>query len=185
MSLPDALTLARLFSAPVLVWLLVSGDYVVAFWLFIGAGATDAIDGALARATGRQSALGAALDPIADKALLAAAFLTLGWLGQFPAWLVIAVVSRDALIVGAVMLAWMLGRPMPIRPRALSKVNTALQIVLAALILARLGLGFGMPLVETAGIALVGVLTLASAVLYLSDWVRHMNGLGGPARETP
>ena len=79
--------------------------------------------------------LGAYLDPIADKALLVSIYVTLGFAGHLPAWLVIAVVSRDILIVGAVLLSWMLSRPMSLHPILISKANTFSQIVLAGLVL--------------------------------------------------
>src|SRR5262249_30676988 len=85
--------------------------------------------------------LGAYLDPIADKTLLVSIYVTLGLAGHLPVWLVIAVVSRDILIVGAVVLSWMLSRPLTMHPLLISKVNTFAQIVLAGLVLAELGLG--------------------------------------------
>ena len=84
-------------------------------------------------AYGWNSELGAYLDPIADKALLVSIYVTLGFAGQLPVWLVIAVVSRDILIVGAVVLSWMLSRPLSMQPLLISKANTFSQIVLAGL----------------------------------------------------
>ena len=112
--------------------------------LFLLAGLSDAADGYLAKRYGWRTELGAYLDPIADKALLVSIYVTLGFAGHLPAWLVIAVVSRDILIVGAVVLSWMLSRPMSLHPILVSKANTFSQIVLAGLVLAELGLGLGL-----------------------------------------
>ena len=91
-----------------------------------------------------------------------------------PAWLVILVVTRDVLIVGAVVLAWVVNKPMPVSPSMPSKVNTVGQIVLAGVVLGLLGLDMSLdPLVFT-GFALVAVLTFGSGALYMRAWLLHM-----------
>ena len=85
--------------------------------------------------TGRTE-LGSYLDPLADKLLIVSIFIALGVRGELPLWLVIAVVSRDILIVAAVLLAWLLDQRVRIKPLAISKANTLAQIVLAATVLA-------------------------------------------------
>ena len=74
--------------------------------------------------------LGAYLDPLADKVLIVSIYVALGITGAIPRWLVILVVSRDIMIVGAVMLSWLVGRPVAVKPLLVSKLNTAAQIVL-------------------------------------------------------
>jgi hypothetical protein len=69
--------------------------------------------------------LGAYLDPLADKALIVSIYITLGIYGLIPGWLVILVVSRDIMIVGAVMLSWLVGTPVKVKPLLVSKLNTA------------------------------------------------------------
>ena len=76
--------------------------------LFLIAGLSDAADGYLAKRFGWHTELGTYLDPIADKALLVSIYVTLGFTNHLPVWLVIAVVSRDILIVGAFLLSWIL-----------------------------------------------------------------------------
>ncbi len=95
------------------------------------AGVSDALDGWIARHFRWQTELGAYLDPAADKALLVSIFVTLGTRGYLPAWLVIAAVSRDVLILGAVMISWLMGQPVEVRPLFVSKMNTLGQITLA------------------------------------------------------
>ena len=99
MTLPNAITLARLLAVPAAVWLVVQGWYEAALWVFLIAGLSDAVDGWLARRLGQVSRLGSLLDPVADKALLVSVFVALGVRDLLPAWLVILVVFRDALIV--------------------------------------------------------------------------------------
>ena len=81
----------------------------IAFLLFLAAGISDAVDGFLAKRFGMTTELGAYLDPLADKALIVSIYVTLGITGVIPRWLVILVVSRDIMIVGAVMLSWLVG----------------------------------------------------------------------------
>ena len=111
MNIPNSITLGRLVLVPLVVWLIIDHQMEAAFLLFLLAGLSDAADGYLAKRYGWNSELGAYLDPIADKALLVSIYVTLGFAGHLPVWLVIAVVSRDILIVGAVVLSWMLSRP--------------------------------------------------------------------------
>ena len=120
MNIPNTLTLARLVSVPLLVWLIIDQSFFAAFVVFMLAGFSDAADGYLAKRYGWHTELGAYLDPIADKALLVAIYVTLGLAGHLPVWLVIVVVSRDILIVGAVVLAWILWRPVAVKPLAVS-----------------------------------------------------------------
>ena len=136
MNIPNTLTFARIVSVPLLIWLIIDQDFFAAFVVFMLAGISDAADGYLAKRYGWRTELGAYLDPIADKALLVSIYVALGAAGHLPVWLVIAVVSRDVLIVGAVVLAWMMSRPVKVKPLVVSKVNTFAQISLAGLALA-------------------------------------------------
>jgi cardiolipin synthase len=77
--LPNAITLARVLASLPLLWLLLRGHYVPAFWLALAAGASDALDGIIAKAFGWQSVLGGILDPIADKLLLGVCIFGLWW----------------------------------------------------------------------------------------------------------
>ncbi len=147
----------------------------LAFLLFLAAGISDAVDGFLAKRFGMASELGAYLDPLADKALIVSIYVSLGIAGAIPPWLVILVVSRDMMIVAAVMLSWLVGRPVAIKPLLVSKLNTVAQILFAALVLAALAFGFGAGLLLGLTMAVVAVLTLLSVGFYLAEWVRHMN----------
>jgi len=161
-------------SVPVIFWLLLNGHATAAFFVFLVAGISDALDGYLAKRFNWTSELGAYLDPIADKALLVTIFVTLGLAGHLPVWLVIAVVSRDILIVGAVLLAWMMSRPINVKPLLISKANTCAQIALAGLVLAKLGLGLGLDGIVWVLIWVTGTLTILSAFAYFWAWLRHM-----------
>jgi cardiolipin synthase len=175
-SLPNFVTLGRIILVPVIFWLLVNGNTRAAFFAFVIAGASDAIDGYLAKRFGLQTELGAYLDPIADKLLIVSIYVALGVSKALPSWLVIAVVSRDILIVVAVLLSGVLGQPLRIKPLAISKANTAAQIVLAATVLAAEGFTLGLDELRLVLVWITGTLTLLSLAMYLKAWLRHMAG---------
>src|SRR5262249_9971597 len=82
---------------------------------------------------------------------------------------------RDIMIVGAVILSWLIDKPMRLKPLNVSKLNTVAQIVYATLVLAALSFQWDIPLVLNSLMALVAVLTLLSVAFYVAQWVRHMN----------
>jgi cardiolipin synthase len=173
-NLPNLLTIGRVFAVPLVVWLIASAQPLAAFWVFALAGVTDALDGAIARAFNQRTELGAYLDPLADKALLVSIYVTLAIEGEIARSLAIAVVFRDLIIVAAVILAWLLARPLPITPLKVSKANTLAQIVFAGMVLGADGFGLDLSVAEMVGAYLVGGLTLASAGAYLAAFIRHM-----------
>jgi cardiolipin synthase (CMP-forming) len=178
LSIPNLITLGRIILVPVVVWAIISGEMVAAFSLFLVAGISDGVDGFLAKRFHMASELGAYLDPLADKALIVSIYVALGIARALPISLVILVVSRDIMIISGFMLSWLVGKPMPVRPHPVSKLNTVAQILLAILVLAEKSFGFDAALLATIGIVLVAILTLLSIAFYLAEWVRHMNSFG-------
>ena len=172
--LPNLITVLRILLVPPVALLLVEGDFGWALVLFAAAGVSDGIDGYLARRFGWRSRLGAFLDPFADKLLMLAVYLTLGWEGHLPAWLVAAVIGRDVIIVvGAVAYQYLVER-LDIRPSYASKLNTVFQILLVVVLL--LGLS-GVPVppqVITLMIYIVLGTTVASGAGYVWEWGRRL-----------
>jgi len=176
-NLPNLITLGRLLCVPLAIWLVLSDDLGAAFWLFVAAGLSDAIDGFIAKRFDQRSRLGALLDPIADKALLVSMYVTLGVAGHLPNWLVILVVFRDVLIVGGFLLVTALAHAMRWEPLFVSKLNTALQIALIAVVLGQLGLGvpdFGVGRIL---IYAVAATTVISGAAYLVRWGSALAGV--------
>jgi cardiolipin synthase len=173
-NLPNIITVGRILLVPLVVWSITSGEFRFAFWLFVVAAVSDAVDGFLADRLGAKSEFGAYLDPLADKVLLMSIYGTLGIAGLLPPWIVIAVVSRDIMILGAIVVAWIVGKPLTIHPLVVSKLNTTAQILLAALVLAANGFRFDPGLAYDVLLTLVAVLTGLSAAAYLAAWMRHM-----------
>lgn len=178
MSLPNFISLGRLLAVPVAVWLILSGKFGIAFWVFIAAGISDAVDGFLAKRMNAQTELGKVLDPLADKALLVAVYVTLGQAGHLPVWLVILVVFRDLLIVGGIILSHTLGRPVRMRPLLVSKINTGAQIILAGGVLAGLGLDLRVDQLILPMVYLVAATTAISGGAYLVTWARFVTTAG-------
>ncbi|PYF03416.1 cardiolipin synthase [Rhodopseudomonas faecalis] len=174
MSIPNVITLIRILLVPVIVWAIASNEMEIAFAVFVIAGISDAVDGFLAKRFNMASELGAMLDPLADKALLVSIYVALGIWGAVPRWIVILVVSRDIMIVGAVIVSWVLGKPVPMKPLMVSKLNTVAQVTFAAVVLAALAFGFAWEPYDLILMGIVAVLTLLSVSLYLVEWTRHM-----------
>ena len=168
-NLPNLITLARLLCVPLAIWLILEVRYGVAFWVFVAAGISDALDGYIAKRFDQRTPLGALLDPIADKALLAGVYITLGLADQLPHWLVILVVLRDLLIVGGYLLIQGTAAPQPL---FISKVNTLVQISLIGFVLARLGLGIDEGWLTGLLVDAAAVTTVWSGLSYLVRCVR-------------
>src|SRR5438046_2433064 len=177
LSIPNLITLGRILLVPVVVWTIMAGEMRVAFVLFLAAGISDAVDGYLAKRFGMATELGAYLDPLADKAMLVSIYVALGIAEAVPGWLVILVVSRDIMIVGAVILSWLVHKPIALKPLLVSKLNTVAQIALACVVLAALGFDLNAAMAIVALTALVAALTLLSIVFYVVEWIRHMNSV--------
>ncbi len=169
-ALPNLISLARLLAVPLAVWLILTDKLAAAFWLFVLAGISDALDGFVAKHFSARTVVGGFLDPLADKALLVSVYVTLGWRGHIESWLVILVVFRDVLIVGGAILYHTLTHSLKMQPLFVSKLNTVAQITFAAVVLAHLGLGF-----DDRGVTLllahaVAVTTFLSGAAYLAIW---------------
>lgn len=165
-TLPNVITFARLCAVPLAVWFVLDRRIAEAFFLFVAAGLSDAVDGWLAR-RGAGSALGAILDPVADKVLLVTMYVTLAAVNALPDWLAILVVFRDVVIVGGVLVLAVLGHTVPIRPLIISKLNTALQIMVVALALLLEGFGLRAPWLLAVLIWAVALSTMASGAAYV------------------
>lgn len=117
LNLPNLISLGRLLLVPLAISLILEANYRAAFWVFVIAGVSDALDGFIAKRFDRRTRLGALLDPLADKVLLVSVYVTLGIAGQLWPWLVVLVVFRDLMIVGGFLLTlWILQEGPSARP---------------------------------------------------------------------
>ncbi len=176
---PNLLTLLRICLAPFLVATILQSDYRLSFWLFVAAGLTDALDGALARVLKQRSMLGHYLDPVADKALLSTLFLVLTHKGLIPATVTVLVFGRDVgiLLVAAILYA-AAGRR-EFRPSILGKANTLAQIsAVAAVLLRQLTAAYWVATVRMVALDATMALTVLSGLHYA--WVAS-HRTGAPA----
>ena len=161
---------------PIVILVILGQDWRWAFALFVIAGISDGLDCFVARQFDMPSWIGAVLDPLAYKVLIAAIYTTFAVVGAIPAWLAIIVVSRDAVIPLAFVLSWTIARPITERTCPVSKLTTALQIVLSGLVLGALAFGLDLGILTDLLTILVVGFTALTAVLYLSLWLKHMAG---------
>lgn len=168
--IPNLLTVARMVVVPPMVWLLLTGQYQWALALAVFAGVSDLLDGWLARRFSWQSRWGGIFDPLADKLLMVAGYLTLGWLGELPWWLIGVVIFRDLVIVVGGVVYYTRFERFNAEPTQLSRFNTFCQVFLMWFVLVRLA---GLPLPREAQIGLVwlvGFMALATLVQYVWIW---------------
>jgi cardiolipin synthase len=128
MNIPNFLTLLRILLVPILVIFLIEGKGNYAFMVFLIAGVSDGLDGFLARLLKQKTALGAILDPLADKLLLISSYITMSILGIVPSWLAVFVVSRDIIILIGIGVLELNNKPLNIKPTFDSKITTFFQL---------------------------------------------------------
>ncbi len=181
--LPNLISMARIILVGPVVWALLNGRYTLALLLFVIAGASDGLDGFLAKRFGWSSRLGGILDALADKLLLVSTFVCLWWLGLFPWWLVLAILARDLVIVtGGTIYNFRIEMVQP-EPSLISQLNTFLQIALAAIGMLQLAYG-GIPAWVITGLAWAVMLTvLLSGIGYVREWSRRARSHGQHAHD--
>lgn len=139
LNLANCLTLFRILTIPIFLEFLVYHFYWEALLVFAIGGFTDFFDGLVARRMNQQTALGAYLDPVADKLLVVTSFVMLGLIGGLPLWLTVLVVARDVLIViGYGLIYVLVEERLEVRPSRIGKWSTTLQLLTLAVALLRL-----------------------------------------------
>lgn len=138
-NIPNALSVFRILLVPLFFYLTVTDDFFAAAIVFCFAGATDALDGFIARRYNLRTDLGAFLDPAADKLLQATAYLTLTFKGIIPIWLCVPVILRDVILILIYFTLRGAGRSVVISPSVFGKAATILQIITVAYVLFFLG----------------------------------------------
>lgn len=175
--LPNLVTVARVVLVLPTGWLLWHGDTVAALILIAVAGASDAIDGELARRFDWRTRFGAFADPAADKLLMFVVFVILTVQGHIPIWLLAIVVGRDVVIVSGATAYRLLFGELTMSPTLISKVNTALQVVMLLLVVvAQIEFPAAADvtaIVDPGGFIVVAVSSLISGTHYVVTWARR------------
>ena|SRR5215208_4599791 len=181
MGLANCLTVLRILLVPVFVTLLVYRKPGLGALVFAAAAVTDGLDGWVARRQGMQSRLGAFLDPLADKILLTASFVTLTWLKVLPFWITAVVLSRDAFLALGTILIHMVGARIYPRPTWFGKAATFLQI--AVVFCGVFGHYAKLRLVPAPILWLAAAFTVISGLQYLVQGMRFLNAAQDAERE--
>ena len=172
MNIPNLLTLVRILLTPLLVIFLIDKRYDLAFLVFCAAGITDGLDGFIARIMRQKTRIGAILDPIADKALLASSYITMAVTGIIPDWLAVTVISRDIIIIFGVMVLLLFHSGVEICPSIISKLTTLFQLLTIFFVLGGMVMkGTCQPMV-TSLYVITAVLTIASGLHYIYKGIR-------------
>jgi cardiolipin synthase len=175
MNLPNVLTLIRVILAPVFVIFIINKYFGWALVTFAVAGITDGLDGLIARLTHQRTELGAYLDPIADKLLTFAAFISLAIIEMIPSWLVVIVITRDVIILVGILVMFLTNYHPKINPSFLSKMTTTFQIVTILLALLA-GLFPVFQQVSVLAFYVTGIITILSGIQYVYIGARILNG---------
>lgn len=171
--LPNAISVFRIALIPPILMLIGAGDYGPALALFFLAGFSDGVDGYLAKRYDWHTRLGALLDPIADKLLMAGTYVSLALAGLLPVWLAALVVCRDIVIIGGAAAYNFLIGPVPGEPSRISKLNTAVELLLVVFVLGQAGFGWPPAVSITVLGAAVLVTVVVSGVDYVVSWSRR------------
>jgi cardiolipin synthase len=172
-NIPNLLTGIRILLVVPLIYVLRQENYFLSLWIIIVAGASDGLDGFLAKHYQWQSRLGSILDPLADKLLLISSFIVLALLGHLPYWLMLLVLSRDLVIIlGALAYHFFIGS-LEMEPALLSKLNTLCQILLIVAIIVSQLPGLEILRVVDWLIYLVALTTVLSGIQYIWHWGRR------------
>ncbi len=180
LNLPNFLTLLRIIAIPVFLIFLTDREFGTALVIFVLAGITDSLDGAIARIMNTRTTLGAYMDPLADKMLILSGFVALALMDSVPRWLTVVVISRDVIILlGYLSLFLLTQQLMEIRPSAISKAATFLHLATLAAVL--LSLWREAPAVRNLGalFGITGAVTAISGFHYIFRGLRWYQQKGG------
>jgi cardiolipin synthase len=172
--LPNLLSALRLLAAPFAAWLILQEHDIAALLTFAAAGASDGLDGFIARRWGVTSAFGAWLDPVADKLLMLFCFTALYCVAATPFWLLLLVVTRDLAIVATWLLIKLLVLRVPVSPLFIGKLSTAVQILYIFTLLLLLSFGVEAPRLMDASAWICGGFVILSAGAYAGTFLRSV-----------
>lgn len=172
--IPNMLSALRLLAAPFAAWLILNDRDTASLIVFAAAGASDGLDGYVARRWGVTSRFGAWLDPVADKLLMLFCLTALYIVGVTPVWLLALVVARDAAIAAGWLLVKYLSLPMPLQPLLIGKISTVVQVLYILSMLLLLALEIEAPGLASAAAWTTGLVTILSAGAYAGLFLRRV-----------
>lgn len=177
LTIPNVLTVSRMVLAPLVALYIVRQEFVRALWGLLAAGATDGLDGFIAKWFDQSSPLGALLDPLADKLLMLATVLALTSIGLLPLWVAVPILLRDAVICCGALAYYRRAGSIEMQPTILSKANTCAQIGLLLMVVALHAFVLPLDNFLFPAFLLVLVTTISSGVQYVVVWGRKAAGI--------
>jgi cardiolipin synthase len=180
MTVPNLITTIRIILAPVFIIYLINDQFLSALVVFVICVASDGLDGLIARVFDQKSKLGTYLDPLADKILLVAAFITLSVRGYLPPWLTVLVIARDVMIMLGIFFLFFNQLDFKLKPSIISKLTTCLQFLSVLSVLSKDYTGFP-PIYYLSVYYLTALFTISSGLHYMHYWFKMM-GDGGENR---
>jgi len=175
--IPNILSIFRIILIPLVAWLILFDYFLHALITTLFIAVSDFLDGFIARVFNAQSEIGSYLDSIADKAFIISAYMLIGTQNLLPIFVIIIVISRDIIIMGAFGLSFAMNQKLDINPIRVSKINTFLQFVLIILVLVNNVAVFDLAHVFTYLIDVVMYMviatTVASLLLYIKQWLNY------------
>jgi cardiolipin synthase len=178
LTIPNLITLFRILLTPLFIIFLIQGNYRKALGVFILAGVSDLADGLIARTWQQKSRLGSYLDPLADKILMSASFVTLAIYKQIPPWLTVVVLSRDVALAMGVVVFRLADIPLVVRPSLAGKWTTTFQLITVGFVLLNKIWRFP-PLVLPVFFWITCILTTVSGLQYFYRGIKQMNMFQG------
>ena len=174
---PNILSILRIILIPLVAWLILFDYFLYALITTLFIAISDFFDGFIARTFNVQSEIGAYLDAIADKAFIISAYMLIGTQNLLPTFLIIIVISRDIIIMGAFGLSFAMNQKLDINPLRISKVNTFLQFTLIILVLVKniwkFDFIYMLSYLIDVVMYMVLITTIASLVLYIKQWLKY------------
>jgi len=178
LTIPNLITLFRILLTPLFIIFLIQGNYRKALLVFVLAGVSDMADGLIARTWQQKSLLGSYLDPLADKILMAASFVTLSIYHQIPSWVTVVVLSRDVILALGVLIFRLADVPLVIRPTLSGKWTTTFQLITIGFVLLNKIITF--PRLILLGLFWVtAALTIISGLQYFYRGIKQTNMFQG------
>jgi len=172
--IPNIISIFRILLILPVLLLIFKSQYQWALFLFLIAGLSDALDGYLAKHFGWRTRVGALLDPVADKLLVAGAYIVLAWLNLIPFWLATIVVSRDLIIAIGVFIYSFIIEPFEGEATRISKINTFLELLFVLVILCSIAFDWPANSVITVIGSAVLVTVFISGIDYIISWIRRI-----------
>ena len=175
--IPNILSILRIVLIPLVAWLILFDYFLYALITTLIIAISDFLDGFIARIFNAQSEIGSYLDSIADKAFIISAYMLIGTQNLLPIFVIIIVISRDIIIMGAFGLSFAMNQKLDINPLRISKVNTFLQFTLIILVLVKniweFDFIYMLSYLIDVAMYMVLITTLSSLLLYIKQWLKY------------